>query len=71
MRLIPGAWAAFALASLVSCGGLGLALLALVTLPLHLGDPGFGYKKLLLLLLGLECCGCGLLLWRRLRLLCR
>jgi hypothetical protein len=67
VRLIPGARAAFALALLFSCGGLGLALLALATLPLHLGGPGFGYKKLIALLIGLECCGCGLLLWRRLR----
>ncbi len=48
-------------------GGLLLALLALAAVPLGLGGPGFGYRKLLLLLFGLECCGCGLLLWRRLR----
>lgn len=53
---------------LVLCvGGLLLALLALAAVPLGLGGPGFGYKKLLLLLFGLECCGCGVLLWRRLR----
>jgi hypothetical protein len=48
-------------------GGVVLALLALAAAPLGLGAPGFGYRKLLLLLGGLECCGCGLLLWRRLR----
>lgn len=47
-------------------GGVVLALLALVAAPLGLGVPGFGYRKLLLLLCGLECCGCGALLWRRL-----
>lgn len=48
-------------------GGLFLALIALAAIPLGIGGLGFGYKKLLLLLCGLECCGCGLLLWRRLR----
>jgi hypothetical protein len=67
VRLIPGARTAFALALLLIGGGLALALLALATLPLGLGGPDFGYKKLLALLLGLEACGCGLLLWRRLR----
>ncbi len=48
-------------------GGILLALAALATIPLGLGGPGFGYKKLLLLLVGLEAAGCGAALWRRLR----
>lgn len=49
------------------CGS-GLALVALTLLagPLGLGEPGFGYKKLLALLVGLETCGCGLVLRSRL-----
>ena len=46
-------------------GGCVLAAFALATVPLGLGGAGFGYKKLLLLLVGLEAAGCGLLLWRR------
>ncbi len=48
-------------------GGILLAVAAVATVPLSLGGPGFGYKKLLLLLVGLEAAGCGALLWRRLR----
>ncbi|MFN8513415.1 MAG: hypothetical protein U0232_06845 [Thermomicrobiales bacterium] len=48
-------------------GGLVFAAVAIATIPLGLGGPGFGYKKLLLLLAGLETAGCGVLLWRRIR----
>lgn len=58
----PGPLAAAALCAM----GLLLVLLALAAVPLGLGGPGFGYKKLLLFLGGLECAACGLLLWRRL-----
>ena len=59
----PGLLLAAALCAL----GLGVVVLALVAVPLGLGGAGFGYKKLLGLLLGLEACGCGVLLWSRLR----
>jgi hypothetical protein len=59
----PGLLLAAALCTL----GLGVAVLALAAVPLGLGGAGFGYKKLLGVLLGLETCGCGLLLWSRLR----
>jgi hypothetical protein len=49
------------------CGGLVLAALILAAIPLGIGGDGFGYRKLLVLLIGVECCGAGLLLWRRLR----
>ncbi len=62
---MPGLLLAAALCAL----GLALALLALLSVPLGLGGAGFGYKKLLALLLGLETAACGLLLWRRLRVL--
>ena len=55
------------LAAMLCALGLGVALFALVVVPLGLGGAGFGYKKLLGLLLGLETCGCGVLLWSRLR----
>jgi hypothetical protein len=55
------------LAATLCVSGLGVALLALAVVPLGLGGAGFGYKKLLGLLLGLESCGCGILLWFRLR----
>ena len=48
-------------------GGLLFAAVAVATIPLDIGGPGFGYKKLLLLLVGLEAAGCGLLLMKRLR----
>jgi hypothetical protein len=47
-------------------GGLLFAAVAIATIPLSIGGPGFGYKKLLLLLVGLEAAGCGVLLWKRL-----
>lgn len=47
-------------------GGLFVAALALLAVPLGLGGPGFGYRKLLLLLFGLEAAYCGAWLWRRL-----
>lgn len=50
------------------CGGGGLlAVLALAAVPLGLGGDGFGYKKLLALLIGLETAACGALLWARVR----
>lgn len=53
---------------LVALGLLVVALL-LIALPLGLGGAGFGYKKVLALLLGVESACCGALLWRRLRAL--
>jgi len=50
---------------LCALGLLAVALL-LIALPLGLGGAGFGYKKVLALLLGLEIACCGALLWRRL-----
>ena len=55
------------LAAALCCGGLALAALIVAAIPLGIGGPGFGYRKLLVLLIGLECCGAGLLLWRRIR----
>ena len=54
------------LGTVLCAGGLALAALALAAVPLGLGGLGFGYKKLLALLIGLEACGCGLLLRQRL-----
>ena len=58
------------LASLIAAallgGGILLAVGAVAAIPLGLGGAGFGYKKLLLLLVGLEAAGCGVVLWRRL-----
>ena len=48
-------------------GGCILAAVAIAAIPLGLGGDGFGYKKLLVLLIGLESAGCGALLWHRLR----
>lgn len=59
----------FAVALVLCALGLLVAVLALLAVPLGLGGAGFGYKKLLALLLGLEAVGCGVLLWRRLRAL--
>lgn len=52
-------------------GALGLLTVGilLIAVPLGLGGAGFGYKKVLALLLGLEFAFCGVLLWRRLRAL--
>ena len=47
--------------------GLLVTALILIAIPLGLGGAGFGYKKVLVLLLGLEVAFCGALLWRRLR----
>jgi len=47
--------------------GLLITALILIAIPLGLGGAGFGYKKVLVLLLGLEVTFCGALLWRRLR----
>jgi hypothetical protein len=58
---------ALLLAAALCCGGLGLAVLIILAVPLGIGGAGFGYRKLLVLLIGLECCGAGLLLWRRIR----
>jgi len=49
--------------------GLVVAGLLLIAIPLGIGGAGFGYKKVLVLLLGLEIAYCGALLWRRLRAL--
>jgi hypothetical protein len=49
--------------------GLLVAALLLIAVPLGLGGAGFGYKKVLALLLGLELAFCGAILWRRLRAL--
>jgi len=49
--------------------GLLVAAILLIAVPLGLGGAGFGYKKVLALLLGLEIAFCGALLWRRLRTL--
>jgi hypothetical protein len=57
---------AFVIAAALCGGGLVFAATAIVSAPLGLGGPGFGYKKLLLLLGGLEAAGCGVLLWKRL-----
>ena len=57
---------AMLIAAALLCGGILLAVAAVATIPLGLGGPGFGYKKLLMLLIGLEAAGCGILLWRRL-----
>jgi hypothetical protein len=48
-------------------GGILLAVAAVAAIPLGLGGHGFGYKKLLMFLIGLETAACGVLLWRRLR----
>ena len=48
-------------------GGCFFAIVAIAAIPLGLGGDGFGYKKLLVLLIGVEAAGCGALLWRRLR----
>lgn len=58
---------ALLLAGALCLGGLGVAALVLIAVPLGVGGVGFGYRKLLALLFGLEICGCGLLLWRRVR----
>jgi hypothetical protein len=55
------------LAAALCALGLEVAVVALAAVPLGLGGAGFGYKKLLAVLLGLETCGCGVLLWFRLR----
>ena len=47
--------------------GLLVTALILLAIPLGIGGAGFGYKKVLVLLLGLEVSFCGALLWRRLR----
>lgn len=47
--------------------GLLVVALLLIAVLLGLGGAGFGYKKVLVLLLGLEIAFCGALLWRRLR----
>jgi hypothetical protein len=57
---------AFLIAAALCGGGLVFAAVAVASVPLSLGGPGFGYKKLLLLLVGLEVAGCGALLWKRL-----
>jgi hypothetical protein len=49
--------------------GLLATALILIAIPLGLGGAGFGYKKVLVLLLGLEIVFCGALLWRRLHAL--
>ncbi len=49
--------------------GFVIAVALLIATPLGLGGAGFGYKKVLVLLLGLEIACCGALLWRRLRTL--
>ena len=48
-------------------GGLLFAAVAIATIPLDIGGTGFGYKKLMLLLVGLESAGCGVLLMKRMR----
>ena len=49
--------------------GFVIAVALLIATPLGLGGAGVGYKKVLVLLLGLEIACCGALLWRRLRTL--
>ena len=58
---------ALLLAAALTLGGLGLSALVLIAVPLGVGGDGFGYRKLLALLFGLEGCCCGLLLWRRIK----
>ena len=48
-------------------GGAFLAAIALAAVPLGIGGDDFGYKKLLVLLIGLEVAGCGTLLLARVR----
>jgi hypothetical protein len=56
---------ALIIAAALCGGGLLFAAVAVASVPLGLGGPGFGYKKVLLLLIGLEAAGCGIVLWRR------
>lgn len=58
---------ALLLAAALCCGGLGLAALILAAGSLGIGGEGFGYRKLLAFLIGLECCGAGIILWWRIR----
>jgi hypothetical protein len=64
---VSGRTIAFSIAVALCGGGLVFAAVAIAAIPLGLGGPGFGYKKLILLLVGLEAAGCGVLLWRRVR----
>ena len=55
------------LAAALCVGGVAVVALALTAAPLGLGGAGFGYKKVIGLLIGLEMAGCGVLLRQRLQ----